>query len=294
MVLRAYVDPGRRLITFWSPKCGSRSLSHWFYQACTPQPEEHRRDPGHYLNHHFHVPYPRAARLVLDEGYRSILATRHPSARVLSAFLDKFVARRNRDHTRLDQALPYVREVIEDILSHRQGGISGGVRFREFLDYLGRHRDRPETLNAHWAPQFDPDYFARPVPFHHLLRVERFDDDLVALNLRLGLESLPPVIHKNRSRTAKAKQDLPAGALLDAPVDELVDREVSPSAFLDTATMTWMGAFYQSDFDVLGYDPQQPRSACGLEVSPYEPTGPGLPGTAAAGAKKGWRRLLWR
>lgn len=284
MTARSYITHRHKLVLFWSPKCGSRSLSDWFFNAFAGVPDV--RNKGRWLEDNgFNVSYGAAARAVLKDGYFSAIAVRHPARRLASAFLDKFTRPGTLSRRSLAQVPEYVQAVIRDVLAHRGHAEPpadyDGISFNEFLSYLSRHAQNPQVLNAHWRPQFGDPYFARPVPFHHVLSLERFVQDLQALNERLGLE-VPPV-HANRGRAAGAEgvATAPAADLLDLPMGRLPSALPPAAALLTPATLQWMAEFYRRDYQVLGYEPFDPSSHHRLQPAPWTPGKRGAPGFRA-------------
>lgn len=132
--------------------------------------------------------------------YLKIIVLREPLSRLLAAYLDKFVHRR-------DKSDPHALPVIEDVYQHLglKLDIKRSITFSQFVDYLTRTEN--SNLESHWLPQSI--YFAAElVKFDYIAQHENLTPALDYLQTKLDLEIEPNLVATSQKKAALIKNKL--------------------------------------------------------------------------------------
>lgn len=263
MSRNAFVDPQRRLIAFWSPKCGCTTVARWFLNAVLERTQEFRDSGlpiGVWLdvNGYAHRPataYPLAA----TGAYRTVLFTRDPKTRVASAFINKFYLRLQTPLDSRDALEPFAREFLDD---HGPAAASGpsayeGLSFREFIRALAAAKRHGRHLDHHWDTQF-PEPLEPPLAYprpDHLVRLESFAAGLDAVHAAMGIEAWPAPV-SNRTIYPADFVERPGTLGAQRTVGMLADRiALRVENLLDAETLPLIREIYAIDYERLPYTP---------------------------------------
>jgi len=248
--MTAYVIIRKRLIIFYSFKCGNSSLAAWLYSILKPRRETPLltiRRPRLYLaTPNISVPIKQAVALKKNNGFSAALIVRNPYERAVSAYINKFIVDGddwiiNADH--------YERFIRHSIGQHETKGVS----FRDFLGYLQSRRqgDGRISVNPHFSPQL-PRLCGSADFFDDILRLEHIERDFSVFlkKYRFQQTSFPKV------RSTNPKRFTSSNAALDEELNfSLAERQLLPSKenLLNPLTRELIYDIYRSDFEAFGY-----------------------------------------
>ncbi|MDX2114772.1 MAG: sulfotransferase family 2 domain-containing protein [Planctomycetota bacterium] len=230
-----YTFPGRPLVVWAIPKAGCSAVKRWLLGHAEPGPEDRWAPDVHtYIRPRYSIKLlddaERARRLASD---RTLAFVRDPIARVVSAYVDKFVIR---DH---DHLFAPAREMTA-LLGAR------GLTFRQFVDILTHTPD--DHLDVHWRPQTR--WFAIHTPAE-ILPIERLSATLAALDADAGIPAAAlPHLAKPSNPTEYTRSD---GVLhTDTPSDVLKARDLRPGpvALVDDDTRAAILRRFADDLDL--------------------------------------------
>lgn len=263
MSRNALIDPKRRLIAFWSPKCGYTTVARWFIHTVLGRTQAVRDSgltSGAWLAANgFALAHAEAYRLAATGAYRTVLFTRDPKTRVASAFINKFYLR---SPVSLDSRAvlePFARDFLAGIhpAAAADEAAYQGLSFREFLHGIRDARLRGSPLDHHWDTQFPApleDFLAYP-RVDQLVRLESFDADLTAVHAALGIEAPPPPV-SNRTCYPEGFTERPGHLADRRTVDMLAERiALRIENLLDAETLPLIREIYAVDYERLPYTP---------------------------------------
>lgn len=153
---KVFIDHKRRICFFWSPKCASRSLTWWiFSELMGGDPEAvHWVSIGSMVKKVYRADFGTAKALVKRRGYMAVAFVRHPARRIVSAYINKLVAK----GAALDELMPGALDAVTSI--YRKSGRRleadsfDGISLMELLDYVeDRAGLRIGALDGHWDMQ---------------------------------------------------------------------------------------------------------------------------------------------
>jgi len=267
MSRHAFVDHRTRLLVFWTPKVGCTSLAHWFVLGALGKKKGFVRDTAYtgarewLVGEGYSVDFEEAYDLAVHRGYDSCIVARHPVARAISAYIDKFVLHEGRP---LDS-----RAALQDfaakeydrwtrswfrLLPSRYRGLS----FVEFLTHINRavvarRAGREARLNHHWNAQV-PFYFReRGFRYGTVFQLERFGDAIAWLNARYGVEVEMPRRFNATTYGTESRAGLEAVSSLElCRKPEWLTRE----NFISPETLDLIERAYAIDYEYFGYNPR--------------------------------------
>lgn len=241
--LQVMALPARRLVCLPIAKCACTSLKVMMVELSDLPPARKAaiaRDVHRVLDDEAtglqlkDFPEDRARALVADPGALRFAVVRDPAERLVSAYLEKFVRRRERKRIATAPAIAAIRGVAEPT----DADFARGIRFSEFLDYVTA--TPPMELDPHWRPQIESFRHlacTHVYPMEHLALLEA---DLAAhLGRRVALGRLNA--HGAGARVVVEG----AGRLWPS---ELPDpARIAPESFLDAGTRARIEGAYAAD-----------------------------------------------
>lgn len=197
-----------------------------------------------------------------DPSWFRFAFVRNPWARLVSAFLNKFVhwskiAPQFVNDLRSGLARRFVRQLIssqapEDRLApwwlfRSTANWSEQFTFRQFVNYLATCD--MTTVNGHWRPQSQ---FLGQVEFHFIGRFEHLARDVAELNCRLGREQAVPRINS----TEYAAEESSPECVADWPLCRLRELPAAPHylRFYTPVLAQTVGRLYADDVERFGYE----------------------------------------
>lgn len=165
-------------------------------------------------------PEAAARAMLVAEGWKRVAVLRDPAERLVSAYVEKFVIRRERKRI---AAAPVV-AAIRGLSDPDEADLARGIRFAEFLEHVCA--TPPEELDPHFRDQADS--FAHGV-WTDLYAMEHLDMLEADLSRHLGR----PVAVGTLNRARPAPRRVVPGAAALWP-EELPDpRSLAPESFVD-------------------------------------------------------------
>lgn len=174
-----------------------------------------------------------AARLLAAPGWLRVAVLRDPADRLVSAYVEKFVIRRERKRIATAPVIAAIRGVAEP----GDTDFARGIRFAEFLDYVLAAPG--DSLDPHWRAQADS--FAHGV-WTHLYAIEHLD--LLAADLAAHLGRPVAIGRLNHARAGG--RVLPGAASL-WPAELPDPRSLDPASFLDDGDRARIEAVFARD-----------------------------------------------
>lgn len=258
MAGEAYIDHNREFVAFWSPKCACSAVAIWFAKGVLAKPDVPKsqaarswlRDNGYYY------PYLEARQYVTEFRYKSVIFARHPAARLVSAFINKFVKYGRRNLISFDDLQGFSKKLTQDIYQSLDKSIDQyiGITFNEFLDYLERAIFIDGTpLNNHWDSQIPRSPRPQMPECNYIVRTESFSSDLKIINSLLGIEYIPP----KSNVTIFDSEIINENILLDVPSSDIarLGQIVGNRNFLTPEVLNRIHSIYKIDYDFLAYEP---------------------------------------
>lgn len=203
MTRQAYVDDDRKLLIFWSPKCGCSAIVEWWYAGPVGKAADEEEVPRAKARHWLHSQgYERRlkqlARLDLPAFHKIVIA-RHPFDRAVSAYIDKFVGRHGRwkdEYQKLEGfAAEFWRQIRGVDLTDHQDSYDG-LTFLEFLEAINERvlsrGDSEPKLNSHWNTQV-PFAFDMAPPYDDVYDIQELTGALSKINDIYGFTYVPGV-----------------------------------------------------------------------------------------------------
>ena len=167
-------------------------------------------------------PEERARAMLAAEGWLRAAVLRDPVERLVSAYVEKFVIRRERKRIATAPVIAAIRGVAEP----GDADFARGIRFAEFLEHVCA--SPPEALDPHWRDQADS--FAAGI-WTDLYAIEHLG--LLAADLSARLGRPVRIGGLNRARP-EPKRVLPGAAAL-WPADLPEPERLAPESFVDAA-----------------------------------------------------------
>jgi len=174
------------------------------------------------------------ARAALTGDLFRFVVVRDPADRLVSAYVEKFVIRREQKRIATAPVIAAVRGVT----APGDADFAEGIRFRAFLDYV-LTADRTE-LDPHWRDQVDS--FA-DFPATHLYALE--DLDLLAADLSAHLGQ--PIQIGSRNRVRKAQAAPVQGAADRMPAGLPTPERLPPACFYDAESLAAVRRRFAAD-----------------------------------------------
>jgi hypothetical protein len=263
MAREAYVFRDQGVVVFWSRKAGNTSLAEWLSGNFAEEPGAVGR-PTQFMrkNSEMRVGYREALAAVAKGASRDFVLARHPVARAVSAFIEKFCYR-DGPITRIAALRPFAQRAFLDIMKtagrphelHDYRDHYPGISFVDFLTYVREgHRtlrgDGEPRLNAHFSSQV-PFYFDGRHRYGSVIRLEHVQDEIRPLAEALGMrEPFPHARRNDRTQAPEGEGDLSAVAWSEMLASGIVP---TPSSLLNERTAAMIREIYDIDFRMLGY-----------------------------------------
>lgn len=239
------IDPGRRFIIFWTPRCGSTTTVGWFMQATGLSNETNKSW------HSQRLEYGRGLKISDDDLmaiYRDpkvekVQLTRDPYDRAVSSYYLALTSPPTSQWRHVAAKYPETNE-------HDR------VSFAKFMDFLDT--EDLKTSDLHWRLQSEQDWLANGFKIDRWIRCENLENDLADLARSYGLTA--PVTRN--SVTPKTEAAAPADLVnldkrqLEAvlPLDKKGNASLpSYEAFLRRDFKERIARLYAQDFELLGY-----------------------------------------
>jgi hypothetical protein len=193
---------------------------------------------------------PFAREQIMSPNYFRFVVLRDPLLRVLSAYLDKFVRKRNARYRDIR-----VRQMTDTIRAAQAlAGISydpaRSISFEEFVRFLSTAADT--DLNMHWMPQWRSVGTDLAV-FNHVGKVERLDETLGLLSRRFGFVIEAPTvrhvpeINRHRAKFSETADLKAPYRALPHELDEFRNGLPMPELFFTPAMREMLRERYATD-----------------------------------------------
>lgn len=261
MTRNAFIDRQRKLIVFWSPKCGCTTVARWFIHGVLQETQAFRASGQHALAwldvHGHYLGHPEAYPLAVGGGYHTVLFTRNPQARLASAFINKFYVSRGDELRSITSLEPFARSFLQE--TGLVGGPAesyAGISFQQFVEALTIARRTGRRVDHHWDTQFPlpSEYVLRHPTPDHVVRLEALEADFAAVASALGIP--PPKHVGNRTEYPDDFRESPAFLGTWTTADLLQARvAVRPANLYDPALARCVGDLFASDYERLPYVP---------------------------------------
>lgn len=273
MSRQAYVDHQKKLILFWSPKVGCTSLVHWFtHGALGLEPgyvkkETPYKDARAWLRGEgYHIDHVVAKNMIERGGYQSVVVSRHPATRALSAYLNKFVRYQNREidaPMKLEHFSKQAYKQWKGIPPKAPIKNYEGLSFIEFLSSIrndvakARQAGEDPKLNNHWNTQVPFKFRDWHFQYDKKFQLENFGEAIRWLNEKYGMAA--PEARTNVTRYGtEAKPD--AARLSSVELCKHPEW-LAPENFLTDEALDLVAEAYAIDYDYFGYDPKDVKAA---------------------------------
>jgi hypothetical protein len=181
----------------------------------------------------------RMEEILSDPKAARVVVVRNPFDRLVSAYLEKFVANRmdpgSQFHTRT------VVTAMQSCAPNDEPDFEASITFREFVEYIVS--GSPENLDPHWCPQ---SRYLAGIDFQWIYDVDDLRPLLVDLE-RLGVpeQALSLPLH-NRNR---GEDRVELTGAMDLPANRLANRlDVATSSFFDARLSRLVRACFADDF----------------------------------------------
>lgn len=263
MTGRAFVDHQKKLVAFWTPKCACTAVAYWFAEGVlidnenkcdTPQKREWLAENGYKFNYH------EACRLVNKSNYSSVFFTRHPASRLVSCYLNKFVIYQGKKLTQANLLESFARNLAMLIYQNKGWDFEKyrGIRFIDFVEYLEATIVKNEEftpVDPHWDTQLSRKGQKIKNPdFDFIVHQESFNEDLIGVNQKFGIDLIPPKLNISVLNKAKNMSDENMSSLFSVDLASS-DLKLDKHNFLDENILDKLKQIYQVDYDYFKYDP---------------------------------------
>jgi hypothetical protein len=260
MTRQAYVDRGRKLMIFWSPKCGCSAIARWWWTGPlgrTLDETEPLGDARRWMRENgCRVKYSEM-RPADFPHYRKIAVSRHPFDRAVSGFIDKFVGRQQ--HKRIlgyDRLTPFAQQFWREVRAVSEADaprLYDGLSFVEFLDAVNevvfRCAAGEPNLNHHWNTQVPLALLPRAPFYDSVHDISALGELFASLNNEFGF-SLVPGVENATDYGAFDGRCLAEASSLDLARD---GRSLSRENFRSPMTDAMVLRAYDIDFVTFGY-----------------------------------------
>jgi len=273
MSRQAYVDHKKKLILFWSPKVACTSLVHWFTHGALGLEPGYVKEKTPYKDARawlkgegYHVDHVIAKNMIERGGYQSVVVSRHPATRALSAYINKFVRYQNRQidvPMKLEHFSKQAYKAWKGIPPRAVIKNYEGLSFIEFLTHIRddvakarETKDEPQ-LNNHWNTQVPFRFLDWDFKYDHAFQLESFGKAIDWLNKEYGMAA--PEARTNVTKYGtEAKPD--AAHLSSVELSHHAEW-LTPENFLTDEALDLIAEAYAIDYDYFGYDPKDVKAA---------------------------------
>jgi hypothetical protein len=176
----------------------------------------------------------RARQIMSGTEYLKFAVVRDPFARLVSAYLEKFVVNRfgkpNQHHTG---------PVIAAVQDRGQPDFRRGITFAQFIKHITSQP--PESLDPHWKPQV---LYLQGIHYDRVYRMDQLDVLCRELATRVG----SPILLEKRNTTQKCHSRFLTEAF-DLHADELKKpHRIDKRSFLDSELMCAIARYFADDY----------------------------------------------
>lgn len=175
-----------------------------------------------------------ARRIIASKEYFKFAVIREPFARLVSAYLEKFVINRN------DPGNQYITgPVIAAVQGTATPDFERGISFADFIYFITAQD--PEQLDAHWTPQV---LYLRDVDYDRIYRMDQISVLQRDLERRIGYAVTIP--HKNRSRLVR--QRYVAGSEYRLAGEMTAPERINKKSFMNSEIMFHILNYFSEDY----------------------------------------------
>lgn len=260
MARYAYVDHEEKLVIFWTPKAGATLLTKWFFEIFSQRKTAHsdhlKSDTHAWLAINGHVMgYTQAYAMVSVAGYESITIVRHPVARSISAYLNKFVIHYDTPLDNFDSLEYFAKHLYLKAKSCTPTQAKQkytGITFLKFLKTISALQDQEDTrVNSHWNTQQPPLFEEVGHTYDHVFYMEDLEPANRWLNDRYNIELDFPSINVTPYSAGDYVDCTKKQSTALATQKHLLRKE----NFINDEAMSLLKKIYKIDFDTFGYNP---------------------------------------
>jgi len=265
MARQAYVDHRTKLILFWSPKIGCTSLINWFVYGALAKPKGFIQETTPYhdargwlAGEGYAVNSKIALNMIKNADYETMVITRHPATRILSAYLNKFVLYPKKPITGYEKLEPFAaaayRKWKNNIPVVQAKNTYEGLSFREFLTHIKSTKDACRSgepdLDHHWSTQVPQAFIDKDFQYQNIFYLEEYQKAIDWLNAKYGINH--KMVRTNRTKYSEIKD---ANVADMSSIDLALKPELhSKENFLQPDILEIIADIYAVDFDIFGYD----------------------------------------
>lgn len=247
MSMSCYVLLNKKLVFFFSFKSGNTSLAYWIYNYLKSRSDfvVGNKDIPVYLNNpNMHISAGMGWSLIKNNNFKGVVLSRDPYARIVSAFVNKFIVDGDRWIKSYDNLEHFSKVFLGD-------SCKSGVSFMEFLNSIYNYSVSGQEINRHFAPQVSDKLLDKNF-FTYQVRLESVDNDLRKMCESEGLVWRP----FPRLRTTKINLRLFDGDASKISCFDLANKELLPKKknLLTADAISLINKIYEKDFSVFGYD----------------------------------------
>lgn len=259
--MHLYQIKGKSLLIAWSPKCACTSIARWAAELNGLEQDNQNnhacrlalRTEGYKLNISAAINAPTGARESIAIAYRN------PLARLVSAFVNKFVISNGKPIQPVNlhaRNLFPIKHIIQSSTTSYKGINSpsysidpptANISLAHFLSYIADESIPLDSLNPHFRPQLISLSSLRQLlhlmdkRFVFPLKTERFVDDLTRINTFIGADYIPPKSNESSLPSGWIRTDDIRAAFMSSK--ELINERVVPSisaasSFLEKGNIT--------------------------------------------------------
>jgi len=195
--MRFYVIESHALVIGWSPKCACTAATDWIVNGILRPQTPVKKEMAYLIQEGFALQESaKATSLIFDKGFKPVIFTRDPAARIVSAYINKFICRNGRPlryPKKFEQfAITFINRLYKQ---NNYEGVYKGITFVEFLNYIDFCMSKQKKINHHWTPQVSglTSEFMELIASNQCLvvRQESFEHDLKNINTTLGFNYIP-------------------------------------------------------------------------------------------------------